>query len=103
MSPRKYRLHDGKRGAAIAVRITPRASQNQVVEILDDGAVRIHLAASPTEDNVNVELINYLSQILAVPKSRIEVVAGETSFDKIVSVLDMSAETLQKRIVAHLD
>lgn len=103
MSPRKYRLHDGKRGAAIAVRITPRASQNQVVEILEDGTVRIHLVASPTEDNVNVELVNYLSQILAVPKSRIEVVAGETSFDKIVSVLDMTAQTLQKRIVAHLD
>lgn len=103
MSPRKYRLHDGKRGAAIAVRITPRASQNQVVEILEDGTVRIHLVASPTEDNVNVELVSYLSQILAVPKSRIEVVAGETSFDKIVSVLDMTAQTLQKRIVAHLD
>jgi uncharacterized protein YggU (UPF0235/DUF167 family) len=103
MSPRKYRLHDGKRGAAIAVRITPRASQNQVVEILSDGTVRIHLVASPTEDDVNVALVNYLAQILAVPKSRIEVVAGETSFDKIISVLDMNAETLQKRIVAHLD
>ncbi|MGQ9832697.1 MAG: DUF167 domain-containing protein [Candidatus Villigracilaceae bacterium] len=103
MSPRKYRLHDGKRGAAIAVRITPRASQNQVVEILEDGTVRIHLVASPTEDDVNVELVSYLSQILAVPKSHIEVVAGETSFDKIVSVLDMTAQTLQKRIVAHLD
>ena len=76
MSPRKYRLHDGKRGAAIAVRITPRASQNQVVEILEDGTVRIHLVASPTEDNVNVELVSYLSQILALPKSRSEVEPG---------------------------
>lgn len=103
MSRRKYRLHDGKRGAAIAVRVTPRASRNQVAEILEDGTVRIHLVAAPTDDNVNVELVRYLSEILAVPASRIEVVAGVTSFDKIVSVLDMNAETLHKRIVAHLD
>lgn len=103
MSPRKYRLHDGKRGAAIAVRVTPRASQNQVAQIQDDGTVRIHLTATPNDDNVNAELIDYLSTILAVPKSRIEIVVGLESFDKIVSVLDMPADTLHKRILAHVD
>ena len=43
MSKRTYHLHDGKKGAAMAVRITPRASRNEIVEIQSDGTVKIHL------------------------------------------------------------
>ena len=35
MTDRKFRLHDGQKGSAIGVRVTPRASQNEVVSILD--------------------------------------------------------------------
>lgn len=102
MSPRKYRLHDGRRGAAIAVRVTPRASRNEIVEIQEDGTVRIHMTAAPGDDDANGELTKFLSQILAVPQARIEIVAGVTSNDKIVSVLDMDTVTLHKRILAHV-
>lgn len=102
MSPRKYRLHDGKRGAAIAVRITPRASENKIVELQGDGTVRIHLTAAPADENINTELIKYLSEVLSVPAGRIEIVAGITSFDKIVSVLDVNTEMLHKRLLGHV-
>ena len=47
MSERKFHLHDGKVGAAITVRVTPRASKNEISEILDDGTIKVRLIAGP--------------------------------------------------------
>lgn len=102
MSPRKYHLHSGKGGAALAVRITPRASRNEISEILSDGTVKIRLTAPPVEGKANLALVDFLSDIIGVPPSQIEIVAGATGRDKLVSVLDMDAETLHKRILQHL-
>lgn len=103
MPSRNYRLHDGKVGSAIAVRVTPRASRNQIVEVTPDGTVRIRIAAAPADGEANEKLITFLAEILNIPKSRIEIVAGQSGRDKLISVLDMDAATVQKRIVAHLD
>jgi len=100
---RKYRLHDGKTGSALVVRVTPRASRNRIAEVLDDGTVRIHLTAAPVDGEANEKLIAFLAKILDVAKSRIEIVAGSTGRDKLISVVGMDAATLHKRIIAKLD
>ena len=100
---RKYELHSGQRGSALAVRITPRASHNQIVGVLDDGTIKVYLDSDPSEDELNTELLSYLAEVLGVPKSRVEVVAGENGRDKLVSVLDMDVDTAQQRILAHID
>jgi uncharacterized protein (TIGR00251 family) len=99
---RKYRLHDGKKGAALAVRVTPRASHNEIVEIQSDGTVKIHLTAPAHEGKANEELIKFLAEIFGVPKSNIDIVAGASGRDKLVTVLDMDADEVHNRIVGHL-
>jgi hypothetical protein len=102
MSKRTYRLHDGKTGAAMAVRVTPRASRNEIVEIQTDGTVKIHLTAAPVDGKANDDLVAFLAEVLKVPKSSIDIVAGASGRDKLVSVLDMDADEMHKRIVGHL-
>jgi hypothetical protein len=102
MSTRKYRLHDGKKGAALAVRVTPRASRNEIVEILSDGTVKVHITAPPVEGKANEVLIKFLAEVLDVPASRIDVVAGATGRDKLISVVDMDAETLHEKILDNI-
>lgn len=100
---RKYELHGGQRGSALALRVTPRASRSQIAGVLNDGTVKVHIAADPAEDTMNAELIAFLAEVLGVPKSRVEIVAGESGRDKLVSILDMDVETAHQRIVAHMD
>lgn len=100
---RKYVLHDGRRGSALAVRVTPRASRNQIVSVMNDGTIKVHIASDPADDESNAELLTFLAEVLGVPKSRVEIVAGEAGRDKLVSILDMDVETAHQRIVAHLD
>src|SRR5512144_922222 len=102
MSDRKFNLHDGKKGSALAVRVTPRASRNEIVELLDDGTIKVRIASPPTDNEANDTLIEFLSEVLGVPKSRLDIVAGVTGRDKLISVVDMDAETAHERIVAQL-
>ncbi len=102
MDKSKFRLHHGDKGSALAIRVTPRASKNEIREILNDGTVRIRLTAPPVEGKANEALISFLADILDVPRSKIEIVAGETGRDKLVSILGLDAETVHARILRHL-
>lgn len=97
---RQYHLHDGKKGAALAVRIVLRSSKNEIVEVMNDGTVKVRLAISPGGD-VNKALLDYMSQVLEVPRSRLDVVAGADSHEKIISILDLDAATVHSRIVKN--
>ena len=102
MVDRKFNLHGGQKGAALAARVTPRASRNEIVEMLEDGTIRVRIAAPPADDEANTALLEFLAEILGVAKSRLDIVAGETGRDKLISVLDMDVETAHQRIVAHM-
>jgi uncharacterized protein len=99
---RQFHLHDGQKGAALAIRVTPRARKNEVVEIMNDGTVKIRLTAPPVESKANQALVEFLSDILEVPRSHVEIVAGLTGRDKLVSITGLDAATVQQRILKIL-
>jgi len=99
---RRYHLHDAKAGAAIAVRVTPRASRNRIAEVLGDGTVKIQLTAAPVDGEANAKLVAFLAKQLGVAKSRIEIVAGASGRDKLITVMGMDAATLHARILANV-
>jgi uncharacterized protein (TIGR00251 family) len=102
MVSRSFHLHDGKTGAALAVRVTPRASKNEIVDILSDGTVKVHLTAPPVEGKANEALLKFLAKVLDVPIRQLEIVAGVNGRDKLISVIDMDANTLHKKIVDYI-
>lgn len=99
---RKFKLHDGKQGAALTIRVTPRARRTEFSGILEDGTLRVRVAAPPAEGKANAALIKFLAEVLEVRESRIEIVAGQKGLDKIVSVIDMDAMQAESRIQAWL-
>jgi uncharacterized protein (TIGR00251 family) len=102
MASRQFRLHNGKKGSALAIRVTPRASRNEIVEILSDGTVKIRLTSPPVEGKANEALLQFLSDVLDVPRSHIEIVAGTTGRYKLVSILDLDANAVHERILKKL-
>jgi uncharacterized protein (TIGR00251 family) len=95
---REFKLHNGERGAALTIRVTPRARKTEIAGVLDDGTVRVRVAAPPVEGKANKALIAYLSKVLGVRKNKVEIVAGEKGLDKIISVLEMPAGEVEDRI-----
>ena len=102
MPTKEHTFHDGKGGAALAVRVTPRSSTNQVAEILNNGTVRIRLAVSGDDQRINQALLQFLGEILQVPFSKLEIVAGTSGYDKLISILDLDVEAVHQRILQKL-
>ena len=100
---RKYKLHDGKVGSALAVRLTPKASRDAIVGIQEDGTVKVHVTAPPTNGQDNAALEAILVERLGVPAENVELVAGESGRDKLLSVVGMDAVTLTNLIRSSLD
>ncbi len=102
MATREFRLHNGKRGAAIAVRITPKSSRNEITGILPDGTIKVRLTEATSDLRSNDVLLTFFSEVLGVNKNKLEIVAGETGNDKLISVIDMSTEDVHQRLQAYL-
>jgi uncharacterized protein (TIGR00251 family) len=102
MEIQKFHLHNSKGGSALAVRITPRARRNEIVEIHSDGTVRVRLTTSLAEEEANQALVKFLAEVLGVPPTHLEIVAGSTGKDKLVSILDLDADAVQQKILAQL-
>ncbi len=102
MSDPKHSFHSGKKGTAIAVRVIPRSSRNEIAEVMSDGSVKIRLNSTPEDDKLNTTLVSFLSGILGVAVSNIEVIGGVTSHSKLVSILDLDSGTAQERIIQNI-
>lgn len=102
MGSTQHHLHDGKGGAALAVHVIPRATRNEIVEILNDGTVKIRLKSPPDETKLNENLIQFLSEILDVSAANVEIVAGESKRRKLVSILGLDTEKTQNRIIQNV-
>lgn len=99
---REFNLHNGQTGAAIAVRITTRASKNEISGILEDGTIKIKLTAAPVDGKANQMLIEFLSKLLDCPKSSIEIVAGNSGRDKLITITDLNSDLVQQKILASI-
>jgi uncharacterized protein len=84
-------------GIRLRVKAIPRASRSEVAGIHGD-VVRIRLAAVPVDGAANQELLRYLADHLAVPKSAVRLVSGQTSRTKVVVVSDVSLEQVRSRL-----
>jgi uncharacterized protein (TIGR00251 family) len=99
---RRFRFHDGRLGAAIAVHVTPRARKNELTGIYPDGTLRVRLAAPPVEGAANKALLELIAHVLNVRVGDMEIIGGEKSKDKIVSVVGLNPQTVEDRLKKHI-
>lgn len=98
----RFKLHDGKGGAALTVRVTPRARKSEISGFREDGTLKIRVTAPPVEGKANAAVIKVLASVLSVRKRNIEIVAGHKGLDKIISIMDMTAAEVERRILEHI-
>ncbi len=86
----------------MAVHVTPRSRKNELTGISTDGTLRIRLTAPPVEGSANKALLELMAHILGVRIGSLEIIAGEKGKDKIISVVDLDAHTVEERVRKHL-
>lgn len=86
-----------ERGFKLNLFIQPKASKNEIIG-LHNGALKIKITAPPVDGKANAALIEFLSEILDVPKRQIEILKGETGRNKAVEVLGLTEDELRGRL-----
>ena len=76
----------------IKLKISPNASKNEIIKT--DEMVKVKVTAQPIENKANKALIEFLSKNFKVPKSRIEIVKGETSKEKTILFKNISSDKM---------
>ncbi len=77
--------------------VQPKASRNQV-DGFEDGTLRLRVTAPPTDGKANAGVIALLAKTLGVSKSRLEIVRGYSSRDKVVSIETLTEQEVHQRI-----
>lgn len=75
----------------IRVRLQPKASKNEITGWKEDPAtgdqvLQVRVTAPPVDGKANKALIQLLAKEFKTPKSKIHIVQGETSRDKVIEL-----------------
>jgi len=80
----------------LAVRVLPRSSRNSIE--WEQETLKVRLTAPPVDGAANEALIALLAERLGLPKRSISIVSGVTGRQKIVEIVGMAEEEVEKRL-----
>ena len=68
----------------VKLKIVPNSSKNDIV--LEEGFIKVKVTAQPIENKANKSLVEFFSKTFKVPKTKIEIIKGDTSKEKTILI-----------------
>jgi hypothetical protein len=87
-------VRDVAGGATLRVRVSPRASRDELVGERN-GALVVRLTAPPVEGQANAALVRFLARHLGVAPSAVSVTRGAKGRDKVLLVAGARADDVR--------
>ena len=84
-------------GVYLRVKLQPRASRNEIGEAVGD-ELKIKVTAPPVEAAANEALLRLLAETLDAPRNAIQLVRGNTSRHKVISLAGLSPEVVMAKL-----
>ena len=81
----------------IKVKIVPGSPKNKIVGIYNN-ALKISITAPPVEGKANKKCIAYLAKYFDIAKSKIEIISGQTSKNKLIKIYNISQKDFLDKI-----
>lgn len=81
-------------GILIKIKVIPNAGKSEVAGV-ENGEIKIRLAAVPEKGEANDELIRFLAKVLSIGKSNVTLLRGHKSRHKQAKISGMSLESLK--------
>jgi hypothetical protein len=95
-------IEPNPRGVIIPVRAHAGSRRNAILGVRQ-GMLRVAVTAAPEKGKANRAIIALLSETLAVPKSAIELLSGETAPQKRFLIRDADADEILRAIASTIE
>lgn len=66
----------------LKVKVVPKSAKTEIAGTMEDGTLKIRVAAPPEKGKANAELIAFLAKQYGIPRANIDILTGETSHNK---------------------
>lgn len=83
-------ISDKEGSVTLRVRVHPRASRTELTGELA-GALKLKITAPPVDGKANEECRRFLAKLLGVSAGSVEIIAGNSSRDKVVRIHGVTA------------
>ena len=93
-------IENGPAGVTFAIKLHPRARKNAITGELG-GTLKVSLTAPPVEGKANAACIEFLANLLKVPRSSVTIASGLSTRRKVIRVTGLSADELHRRLRSH--
>ena len=87
-------------GATFSIKIHPRARKNAITGELGD-VIKLSLTAPPVEGRANDACIEFLANLLNVPRSSVTIASGQKSRMKVIRIAGISADELREKLRSY--
>ena len=84
-------------GVIFRVRVQPRAGRDGLAGEYG-GAIKLRISAPPVDGRANEACRRLIAKLAGVPASAVEIIAGESSRDKVIRIHNLSAAGLRRRL-----
>src|SRR5229473_3072586 len=90
-------LKESATGVSFAVKVHPRARKDAITGIVGD-ALKLAITAPPVDGKANQAVIEFFSDLFAIPRSSVTIASGETSRNKVVRISGLSRTAVEQRL-----
>jgi uncharacterized protein (TIGR00251 family) len=77
------------------LRVQPRAARDEVTGE-HNGAIKLRISAPPVDGKANEACRRLIAKLVGVSPSAVEIIAGESSKDKVIRVHNVTAERIRQ-------
>jgi uncharacterized protein (TIGR00251 family) len=93
----ELRVRETAQGLEVALHVVPRAKGHEISGV-HNGALKVKVKAPPVDDAANRALIGFFSDLLGIPKSRLHILSGSKSRNKLLQIQNLPLRDFLERI-----
>jgi uncharacterized protein (TIGR00251 family) len=88
----------GRDSIQIRIKVVPRAKRDQISGVMQDGSLKIRLAAPPVDGKANRSLVSFLEEIFDLRRGSVVISSGLHSRSKVVRIDGLNFSEYQRFI-----
>ena len=97
MSLPKY-VQETDQGVILAIRVQPRASNNEIIADLADEQLKGRITAPPVDSAANKALTKFIANSLDVPSRTVSLIRGDKNRSKVLFIANTDVASVLAKI-----